>query len=131
MKKFSFKAFDSIAVYDYKSAVKDDIKQYLKVNSITPAKIKKGLFDYDNIYDKIFISDSVTGNASGSYWCNAWRAECCLFGNSAILEEATTEFSQKISDSAETNDVYIRCFLCGEMLSEIISECEDGTIKRF
>lgn len=131
MKKFTFKAFETIAVYDYKDAVKSDIKQYLKENSITPAKIKKGLFDYDSIYSEIFVSDSVTGNASGSYWCNSYKAKCCLWGNTDLLEEACSEFDCKISASEETNDVSIRCYLCGEILSEIIAECKDGTITRF
>lgn len=110
--------------YNYLTSVKDaiidytrDEKEYLK------GKDKEELFD-------IFINeDAITGNASGSYWCNTWRAEECLCHNWDILEEALGEFGYEdtdiISKGAEWCDVIIRCYVLAQALNEAWDEIEE------
>ena len=52
--------------YNYKENVKNDIIGHIKENY-------KGLYEVneDGLYDNLWIDDAVTGNASGSYYCNA------------------------------------------------------------
>ena len=61
--------------YDYLEAVTEDVKQYIKdeIDLEEWKDDRDGLEEYLN--DHCWISDSVTGNASGSYYCNTWRAE--------------------------------------------------------
>lgn len=71
----------------------------------------------------------MTGNASGSYYCNAWRAEEALAHNWDVLEEALAEFGQDgvnvIEKGAEWADVIIRCYLLGQAIAEALDTLED------
>lgn len=42
--------------------------------------------------EELWTYDSVTGNASGSYFCNAWKAEEAICHNLDLLEEVAEEF---------------------------------------
>lgn len=79
--------------------------------------------------DELWACDNVTGNASGSYYCNAWRAEEALCHNWDLLKEATTEFGQDLGEifanGAESADVTIRCYLLGRAISAAIDELEE------
>ena len=79
--------------------------------------------------DKLWTDDGVTGNASGSYYCNAWKAEEALCHNFDLLGEACEEFVQDIGDAvkqgAESCDVTIRCYLLGQSISAAIDELEE------
>lgn len=112
MKTFNFN--DAMSVYDYRAAVKSDL-----IDFCTFHRIPRKKSNFDRIYDDAFVSDAVTGNASGSYWCNRFRAERCLMGNWDLLKDALSEFCAEIGDP-EYNDVTIRCYLLGECLSEIL-----------
>ena len=112
--------------YDYRQAVMDDIKQYIEDHDI---KVTTSTRDelQDELYDDLFISDSVTGNASGSYTFNAWQAEENLCHNLDLLKEACNEFGSQcdILESAESCDVTIRCYLLSECLAEVLDELEE------
>ena len=75
----------------------------------------------------MFISDSVTGNASGSYTFNTWQAEENLCHNLDLLKEACEEFGSdcNILESAEGCDVTIRCYLLSSALHEVLDELEE------
>lgn len=105
--------------YNYLENLKEDIKTYIKENDITN-------LDEDSLYDDMFISDSITGNASGSYYCNAWKAEEALAHNLDLLQEACEMFgSTPELDNPEACDVTIRCYLLGQALQEVIKEMEE------
>ena len=60
--------------YDYLSAVESDVREYIENNV--------NFHDYsdldemkEDLNEKLFVEDSVTGNASGSYTFNTWKAE--------------------------------------------------------
>jgi len=106
--------------YDYFDNVKEDIKSYIKDNYENLEDIDK-----DSLYDDLFIEDAVTGNASGSYYCNAWKAEESICHNMDLLKEACDEFGC-ITDleSAEAMDVTIRCYVLGQCLDKALEELE-------
>ena len=112
--------------YDYRQAVMDDIKQYIEDHDI---KVTTSTRDelQDKLYDDLFINDSVTGNASGSYTFNTWQAEENLCHNLDLLKEACNEFGSQcdILDSPESCDVTIRCYLLSECLAEVLDELEE------
>jgi hypothetical protein len=114
--------------YDYIKAMKEDIREYLNDN-YTEAELAEALEDREEfetvLYDDLWIVDSVTGNASGSYFCNAWRAEEAICHNLELLSEAMQEFCcdvDALSKGAEWCDVTIRCYLLGQAIAEVIAE---------
>lgn len=114
--------------YDYMEAVTADVLEYIK-NEIN-------LSDYDSredleeaLNDELWMVDSVTGNASGSYWFNTWKAEEALSHNWDLLAEALEEFGQDGTDvlkqGAEAMDVTIRCYLLGQAITEALDNLEE------
>jgi hypothetical protein len=112
--------------YDYQQAVKDDIRQYIEDHDVKVTTSNREELE-SSLYDEMFISDSVTGNASGSYTFNTWQAEENLCHNLDLLKEACEEFGSdcNILESAENCDVTIRCYLLGQVLGEVLDELEE------
>lgn len=112
--------------YDYRQAVKDDIKQYIENHDVKVTTGNREELE-QSLYDDMFISDSVTGNASGSYTFNTWKAEEYLCHNLDLLKEACEEFGSNcnILESAEGCDVTIRCYLLSQCLGEVLDEIEE------
>lgn len=118
--------------YDYYRAVRDDIIDYINDNYSKEEIENKLLYDADEwqqeLYDDMFVSDSVTGNASGSYTFNAWRAEEYVCHNLDLLGEAASEFGSDmdlLKNGAEACDVTIRCYLLGGELSGVIEDLKE------
>ena len=80
-------------------------------------------------HDELWADDSVTGNGSGSYYCNTWKAEEALCHNWDLLAEACEEFGQDIGEAvkrgAEFCDVTIRCYLLGQAIAAALDELEE------
>ena len=118
--------------YDYLSAVESDVREYIENNV--------NFHDYsdldemkEDLNEKLFVEDSVTGNASGSYTFNTWKAEEYLCHNLDLLAEANEEFggsSDILSDGAEACDVTIRCYLLSQAIENVApdmwQDCEDS-----
>lgn len=124
--------------YDYRQAMHEDIVNWLYDH-------REIINECDNIddlterlNDDLWTEDSVTGNGSGSYYCNAWRAAEALAFNWDLLLEALEEFGQSgvnpIEKGEEWCDVTIRCYLLGEMIGEVLDSIistktdEDGGV---
>ena len=78
--------------------------------------------------DVLWMDDGVTGNASGSYYCNAWKAEEALCHNWDLLEEAIDEFggdTDILRQGAESCDVTIRCYLLVQAIGAALDELEE------
>lgn len=106
--------------YDYREAVCEDIRAYIKENGFTSE---------EQLNDDLWCEDSVTGNASGSYTFSTWQAEENLCHNMDLLNEACSEFGFGDANIAEKGaewcDVTIRCYLLGECISKVVSELND------
>ena len=109
--------------YDYIEALIEDIKQYLEDNDIN-----KNNVDEDELNDKLFNEDTVTGNGSGSYTFNTEQAKQNLIGNEDIvrnmIEEgfATPEdvMDWFMDEDYEAIDVAVRCYLLDQAISEVL-----------
>lgn len=115
--------------YNYLEAVTNDVRDYIR-DEVDLAEWKgnrEGL--EEKLNDDLWINDSVTGNASGSYYCNTWKAEEALSHNWDLLAEALEEFGQDGTDvlkrGAEAMDVTIRCYLLGQAIAEILDELDE------
>lgn len=98
---------------EVKSDAMDAIKENLKYND-----------SWDEMYDSLFMDDSVTGNASGSYYCNSYKAAEAISGI-IFDDEAITEFEYMgydgipTEEGAETCDVIARCICLGLVSGEL------------
>lgn len=116
-------------MYDYREAVKDDVRNYIAENITIEAY--KGQRDEleEMLNEDLWITDSVTGNGSGSYTFSTWEAEENLCHNLDLLEEALDEFGSDkgylLEEGAEAADVTIRCYLLSSAISEVLDEYED------
>ena len=114
--------------YNYLEAVTNDAKQAILENlNYWKFADREELEEIAN--DELWVDDSVTGNASGSYTFNAGEAEENLCHNMGELEEACDEFGQDIGEAvkqgAEYCDVTIRCYLLGQAISAALDELEE------
>lgn len=107
--------------YNYRKAMCESIRQFIDNEEADVSKYSES--DWDNLYDRMFVSDGVTGNASGSFTFNRWDAEENLCHNLDLLEEACEEFCcEPDIYNPEACDVTIRCWLLGECLGIVRKE---------
>lgn len=117
-------------MYDYREAMTEDVKEWIKENiDLTEwTEDREGLEQQLN--DDLWTEDSITGNASGSYYCNSYNAEESIAHNWDLLNEALDEFGQNninvIKKGAEWTDVTIRCYLLGSVISNVLDEMEEN-----
>lgn len=117
-------------MYDYREAMTEDVKEWIKENiDLTEwTEDREGLEQQLN--DDLWTEDSITGNASGSYYCNSYKAEESIAHNWDLLEEALDEFGQNninvIEKGAEWADVTIRCYLLWSVISDVLDEMEEN-----
>ena len=113
--------------YNYFEAVKNAVLDYINENEIKVTTSNKEELA-DSLNDDLWTNDSVTGNGSGSYFFNTWKAEEALCHNLDLLGEACEEFGSTadlLKDGAEACDVTIRCYLLPQAISEALDELEE------
>lgn len=118
-------------MYNYYEEVKESVMDYIN-NEIN-------LEDYEDkdeleqfLNDELFTSDSVTGNASGSFTFNRWTAQEYVAENIDLLKEACDEFGTDaetvgnwfLSEEWEAMDVTIRCYVLGSAIADALEEIE-------
>lgn len=112
---------------DYQNEVKADAMDAIKENV-------EYCDTWDDMYDSLFVDDSVTGNGSGSYYFNTAKAEEAVSG--IIFDaDAVEEFKAMgydgipTEEGAETCDVIARCIALGLVAGELedyYNELRDG-----
>ena len=121
--------------YNYLEAMTEDIKDYIRNDAELDANdLLYNRSDLEEkLHDDLWVNDSVTGNASGSYFCNTYKSKECVLDNMDLLKEMCQEFGtgaetigQKfLDDEWEWMDVSIRCYLLGQAISEALDEIEE------
>ena len=113
--------------YNYLVAMTEDIKEYIK-NEITLSDYsdREELEEYLN--DTLWEVDNVTGNGSGSYTFNTYKAEEYICHNLDLLADACEAFGKDIGEvvknGAESCDVTIRCYLLGQAVTEALDDMD-------
>ena len=119
----------------YLDQMKEDIRNYINENGIAITSENREEMQ-EKLYDDLWTDDSVTGNASGSYTFNSYKAKKYVTDNMELLQEMISEFcidsntvaEKFLNEEWEYFDVSIRCYLLGqaidETLNEIIEEVE-------
>ena len=126
--------------YDYYEAMSNDLIDYVADNFTLP-ELLEALDDPDSLKEKMnddcWIDDSVTGNASGSYTFNSYKAQqygtdnidLCRAALSEFCMEAETIAEKFLNEEWEYFDVTIRCYiLYGEIdkLVDALVSCRDA-----
>ena len=116
--------------YNYLEEVKNDVKEYINENYDNAYEIK---CYYDNLDDfkeklnnKLWNSDSVTGNASGSYYFNRYKAEEAICHNwdliGEMLDEGYLVHLEGDNLDPEVLDVCLRCYVLSEAIDMALDE---------
>lgn len=109
--------------YNYLESVKESVLVFMRENGYTVEDIENG-----TVYDECFISDSVTGNASGSFFFDRWKAEEAICHNWDLIAEAWEEFeldAKELSRGAGFIDVTLRCYVLGLAIEEVKEQLEN------
>ena len=116
-------------MYNYLREMKEDVKNYLEENAREYEGLGRRTIE-ERLYKNLWIEDSVTGNASGSYTFNTCEAQEYVGDNLDLLQEAVTEFGYNweefnpLAKGFEWCDVTIRCYLLGQAINEALNEVE-------
>lgn len=109
--------------YDYMESMVEDILNHIEYDEDLTEWDDREEFE-DHLNEVLWDCDSVTGNASGSYTFNTWKAEENLSHNWDLLAEALNEFCEGdahvIDKGPEWCDVTIRCYLLGSAIAEAL-----------
>lgn len=112
-------------------AVEEAVKDGYRPEMLEPVDLE----DYgEKLNDALWVDDGVTGNASGSYFCNSYKAEEALAGNWELAGEALEEFGyddiNAFEKGAEWVDCVVRCYLLNSCISDYIEQNEDDLTER-
>lgn len=118
--------------YDYREAMEQDIREAIEENyDLNEWRGNREGLEV-KLNDDLWIDDSVTGNASGSYTFNSYLAGEYVKENIDLCKEMINEFcidaatvGEKFLDEEwEYFDVSIRCYLLGECIHTVLDEME-------
>lgn len=123
-------------IYNYYEEVLKAVEDAAN-DSYTPEMLEPVDLDSyaEKLNDALWIDDSVTGNASGSFFFNSYEAEEALAGNWDLAAEALAGFAyddgfNAFAKGAEWIDVVIRCYVLGGCISEYIEQNKDDLTER-
>ena len=126
--------------YNYIEAMENNILEYISEN-YTEEETRENLATRasrdkwaEELNDDLWAHDSVTGNASGSYTFNSYRAKEFVTDNSDLLREALQEFCTEAETIAEKFldeeweyfDVTIRCYLLYRAIENALDSLEEN-----
>ena len=74
-------------MYDYREAIKEDIRNYIIKNTDWEEHTNRNDLE-ERLQDMLWTEDPVTGNASGSYTFSRSKAQEYILDNLDLLEEA-------------------------------------------
>lgn len=110
--------------YNYYEEMYNDVKNWIDEHiNLSDYEDRDDLEQYLN--DELFTADEITGNASGSYFFNSYKAEEAICHNWDLLAEAVDGFcasSDILSDGPESCDVVIRCYLLNQVISSVLDD---------
>ena len=123
------------AITGYYAQVRDDAYNAIKEN-FSMEELAEKMEDRDSfeqeLYDSLWIDDSVTGNASGSYTFNSYQAREYVLADMDTVREALTEFcvdaetigEKFLNEDWEYLDVTARCYVLGNAISEALDNLQ-------
>ena len=120
--------------YNYLTAMKEDIREYIDDNGLVEEYSGRLNELEDKLPDELWTVDSVTGNGSGSYTFNSYKAKEYIDSDSnaeEYIRELIDEYCLDAKTVAEHLfdweywDVSIRCYMLYTAVSEVIEELKE------
>lgn len=102
-----------------------DYMEQVEKNALEAINEEAGWYStWEDMYDALFIDDAVTGNGSGSYTFNAFKAaenaRELVFDDDFIAEASAAGYGIALfAESPETVDVVARCLALGFVSSAL------------
>lgn len=123
--------------YDYLYEMRQDVRNAIEEGySLDEWRGRRDDLE-EKLNEDLWIDDGVTGNASGSYYCNSYKAMQAVMDNMELLQEALDEFGADYADIGhkfmagdwEYFDVSIRCYLLSSVVADVLDDIEaDGDL---
>lgn len=109
--------------YFYKLEMVDELESMIKDSDVSFDGKNRGEA-YEELQDLAFDRD-LTGNRTGSYFCNELKAERALLGNFDLIQDALDDFGMdSVSSpelfSGEHLDVLVREHLLPQVIDEVL-----------
>lgn len=117
--------------YNYLESMVEDILNYIN-EEVDLSEFSDREELEEELNDKLWGEDSVTGNASGSYTFNTWKAKEYVTDNMELLTEMAAEFGiddaemgrNFCEENWEYFDISIRCFLLSQAIAEALNQLD-------
>ena len=114
---------NNLKFYNYKEEMIDELEDMIKDSDVEFDGKNRGEI-YEELQDLAFDRD-MTGNRTGSYFCDELKAESALLGNYCLVQDAVDEFGmESISSpelvSGEHLDVLVREHLLPSIIDEVL-----------
>lgn len=119
----------------YKNQVTEAIKDYMREERQAVAGLSPD--ELEDFIRGARSSDGITGNDSGSYYCNASEARECLNESEILLDDGFlgyikdtgADLAELLKKGAETVDVWARCYIVDYMITpDELAELRDEAI---
>ena len=121
-------------MYDYRENVMCDIREWISDNEDSLEGLDRS-DAYELVYDACWKEDSVTGNASGSYTFSRTLARDNFFSDLDsdqyiwdMCEDGFSTYEEVGKLMAQSDwekvDVYIRCWLLNQCVTEVLDEMD-------
>lgn len=122
--------------YNYFEAVKADVKAYINNEIELSDYIGRKEELEEELNDRLFCEDSITGNASGSYTFSRYQAMKNVFSDIDSVVTALEEFGydpetigKKFTEQDfEWFDVITRCYFVNQAVYEVIEGLESSGV---
>ena len=114
---------NNLKFYNYKEEMTDELEDMLKDSDVSFDGKNRGE-SYEELQDLAFDRD-LTGNRTGSYFCNELKAERELLGNYDLVQDALDEFGMESISSpdlltGEHLDVLVREHLLPQIIDDVL-----------
>lgn len=121
--------------YNYREAVTADVIDYI-YNEIDVTEYTNRDALAEHLNDELWTTDSVTGNASGSYTFNRASAREYVLDDFETVAEALREFCVEadeigrrfLSEDWEWLDVTARCYVLGQAIEAALDSIENELV---
>ena len=111
--------------YNYKEEMIDELEDMIKDSDVEFDGKNRGEM-YEELQDLVFDRD-LTGNRTGSYFCNELKAERALLGNFDLVQDALDDFGTESIDSpdlltGEHLDILVREHLLPSVIDDVLDK---------
>lgn len=126
--------------YNYYLEMGKDILEYIN-DTYSSKEQKEKLEDREGWLEELeeacWVEDSITGNASGSYTFNRYKAKEYVLDNIDLLRDALECYDvdpktiglKFLDEDWEYFDVTIRCYMLGHMIENVLEDLEEQLTK--